>query len=115
MSSIIKIAEGSNGVNHTITIYQDGSNTPEDLTGYTGATLTVTELDLETVLATITLAITTAESGLLTYTTSTSHGLPAVATGKRNKELKAQIKITGSGLKDITEIGDFIIVKDISV
>ena len=110
----IKVAEASNGVIHTITVYKEGSNTGEDLTGYTTAQLIVTDLSLTTVYATIALTITTPASGILTYTTSSSHTLPTVDAGKRQKECKAQLKITGTGLKDLGQIIDFIIINDIS-
>ena len=110
----IEVAEASDGVAHTITIYQKGTSTGENLSSYTAATMYVTSKDFKILHLTKTITITTAASGILTYTTSSSDSLPTVPTGQKTLELKAQIKITGSSLKDITEVFDFIIVNDIS-
>lgn len=111
---MIRIAEGSNGVIHTITVYTKGTNNAVDLTGYTTASLIVTDKSFSTVYATISLTIVTPASGLLRYTTSSSHTLPSVSAGQRELELKAQLKISGSGLFDLGYIEDFVIENDIS-
>ena len=110
----IEVAEGSDGVAHVITIYQKGTTTGENLTSYTAAVMNVTSPDFKTVHDTISLTITTAASGILTYTTAAADTLPAIPLGERDLRLKAQVKVTGTNLKDITEIFDFIIINDIS-
>jgi len=109
----ITIAEGSDGIAHTITIYKEGSSTGENLSSYTAATLYVTSKDFKQVYLTKTITITTAASGILTYTTAAADTLPTVPTGKKELELKAQIKITGTNLKELTFIEDFVIINDI--
>ena len=110
----IEVAEGSDGVAHTITIYQKGTTTGENISSYTTAYLIVTSPDFKTVHMTKTITITTAASGILTYTTATADTLPTIPLGERDLRLKAQVKVTGTNLKDITEIFDFIIINDIS-
>lgn len=114
MTAEIRVAEASDGINHLIIITQEGLSTPENLTGYTSAIMTITELDRITVVATITLAITDAVNGQITYTTSIAHSLPTVTAGEIELQKKAQIKITGTNLKDITKLIDFYIDNDIS-
>src|SRR3990167_3043433 len=109
----IEVAEGSDGVAHTITIYQKGTTTGENLSSYNAAVMNVTSPDFKTVHDTISLTITTAASGILTYTTAAADTLPAIPL-ERDLRLKAQVKVTGTNLKDITEIFDFIIINDIS-
>lgn len=110
----ITVAEGSDGVAHTITIYKQGSSTGENLSSYSAATMYVTSMDFKTLYLTKTLTLTTAASGILTYTTAAADTLPTVAIGERDLHLKAQIKITGTSLVELTEIFDFIIVNNIS-
>jgi len=113
LTSII-ISEGSDGVEYVFTIKQEGSNTAEDLSNYTTAVMYVTSTDLKTLHDTITLAITTPASGILTYTTDPTDTLPSVSAGTKKLRLKAQIKITGTGLIALTELLDFLIINDIS-
>lgn len=110
----ITVAEGSDGVAHTITIYKQGSSIGENLSSYTAATLYVTSKDFKTLYLTKTITITTAASGILTYTTAAADTLPSIPPGKKELELKAQIKITGTNLLDLSEIFDFVIINNIS-
>ena len=110
----ITVAEGSDGVAHTITIYKEGSSTGENLSSYTAATMYVTSKDFKTLYLTKTITMTTPASGILTYTTAAADALPAVPVGKKELELKAQIKITGSSLLELSEIFDFVIINNIS-
>src|SRR3990167_3635590 len=97
----IEVAEASDGVAHTITIYQKGTTTGENLSSYNAASLIVTSPDFKTVHMTKTITLTTAAADTL----------PTIPLGERDLRLKAQVKVTGTNLKDITEIFDFIIIK----
>ena len=110
----ITIAEGSDGVAHTITIYKQGSSTGENISSYTTATMYVTSKDFKTLYLTKSITMTTPASGILTYTTAAADTLPAVPLGQKELELKAQIKLTGSNLLELTEVFDFIIINNIS-
>lgn len=110
----IEVAESSDGVIHRFTIYQKDSNVAENLTGYTTATMTIKSLDLTSTIATLTISITDAANGIITYTTSVSHALPAITIPDLYKDYTAIIKITGSSLKDITNIFSFRINNDLT-
>ena len=70
--------------------------------------------DLTTTIATISLSITDPTNGVITYTTSVSHSLPSVNNPDLYKDYFAIIKITGTNLKDITNIFTFRILNDIT-
>jgi hypothetical protein len=114
----IVIADGSDGQTLTLTVKRRGNGTTaEDLTGYTGAVMAITSENLEIVYAgAISLAITDAANGVLTWTTDpATDNIPALPTGKRFIRLKGQVTLTGSGLKDRTEIIDIRVENDISI
>lgn len=113
MTTII-IGEGSDGVAHTITIFKQGSSTGENLSSYTTATMYVTSKDFKTLYLTKSITMTTPSSGILTYTTAAADALPTVPAGRKELELKAQLKITGTNLLELSEIFDFVIVNNIS-
>lgn len=109
----LRVVEGSDGIDHVFTIKQRGSNSAEDLSSFSTATMIVKSRDLQDTIATITLTNTDLTNGILTYTTDTTDGFPAVTNGTE-KKYKAQIIFTGSGFKDATDLFDFVVFNNIT-
>ena len=109
----IRVVEGSDGVAHTITVFQEDSSSAEDISAFTTAVMNVRSLNLQTTIASITLTNTDLANGILTYTTDTTDGF-SVAAGKSEERYKAQIKLTGAGLLETTHIFDFVVQNDIA-
>ena len=108
----IRVVEGSDGVAHTITIFQENSSTAENLTTYTTATMVVKSLNRQTTIATITLATTDLANGVVTYT-SDNDGF-TVPAGQTEVRYKAQIVFTAAGNKDAVFEFDFVVENDLT-
>ena len=108
----IRVVEGSDGVDHVITIYQESSSSAEDLSAYSTAVLKVKSLNRQTTIATLTLTNTDLSNGIVTYTTNADGFV--VPAGKTEERYKAQIVFTGAGLKDATQEFDFVVENDLA-
>ncbi len=99
----IEVSEGSDNQVYNFVVKQRGQTTAEDLTNYTGAVMTLVSKDLRTNHGDITLAFGTKTDGEITYTTDTADPYPTIPVRKKVIDLLGKIKITGTGLKDLTE------------
>ncbi len=108
----IRVVEGSDGVVHTITVFQEGTSTAENLSSFTTSTMVVKSLNRQTTIATITLANTDLTNGIVTYTTNADGFV--VPAGKTEERYKAQIVFTGVGLKEGTQEFDFVVMNDLA-
>ena len=108
----IRVIEGSDGVDHVITIFQQGSSSAEDLSAYSTTTMVVKSLNRQTTIATLTLTNTDLANGVVTYTTD-NDGF-TVPAGNTEIKYKAQIVFTAAGLKDATQEFDFVVENDLA-
>ena len=112
----IRLPEGTDGIDYTFTVKQEGSNTAEDLSAYSTATMAVTSLDFETVHnAAISLTFVVKASGTVKYTSeSSTDTLPAVPKKQKELRLRGKITFSASGVLDRSNLIDIIIEKNIS-
>lgn len=112
----IRIPEGSDGIPYTFTIKQDGSNSAEDLSAYTTATMAVTSLDFETVYnSAISLAFVSKPDGTIRYTSdSATDSFPSVPKKQKEIRVKGKITISGTNLLDRSNLIDIVIERDLS-
>jgi len=108
----IRVVEGSDGIDHTITVFQEGSSSAEDLSGFANVVMVVKSLNRQTTIATISLATTDLANGIVTYTTNDDGFV--VPAGNTQIRYKAQIVFTGAGLKDATQEFDFVVENDLA-
>ena len=108
----IRVIEGSDGVVHTITIFQEDSSSAENLSSFSTVTMVVKSLDRQTTIATIVLANTDLANGIVTYTTDNDGFI--VPAGNTQIKYKAQIVFTAAGLKDATQEFDFVVENDLA-
>ena len=99
----IEVSEGSDNQVYPFVIKQRSQTTAEDLTNYTTAVMTLLSKDLKTNHGDITLAFGTKTAGEINYTTDTADPYPSIPARKKVIDLLGKIKITGSGLKEVTE------------
>jgi len=99
----IEVSEGSDNQVYNFVVKQRGVSTAEDLTNYTSVIMTLVSKDLKTNHGDITLAFGTKANGEITYTTDTADPYPAIPIRKKVVDLLGKIKITGTGLKELTE------------
>jgi len=108
----IRVVEGSDGIDHTITVFQEGSTSAEDLSGFGTVTMVVKSLNRQTTIATIVLTNTDLANGIITYTTNDDGFV--VPAGNTQIRYKAQIVFSGAGLKDATQEFDFVVENDLA-
>ena len=108
----LRVLEGSDGIDHTITVFQEGSSSAEDLSGFSTVTMIVKSMDRQTTIATIVLTNTDLVNGIVTYTTNLD-GF-TVPAGNTEIRYKAQIIFTAVGLKDATQEFDFVVENDLT-
>ena len=108
----IRVVEGSDGIVHTITVFQRDSSSAEDLSAFTTVTMIVKSLNRQTTIATIVLTNTDLVNGVVTYTTDADGFV--VPAGKTEERYKAQIIFTAAGFKDATQEFDFVVENDLT-
>ena len=110
----VKVIEGADGLNYDWTLKQRGNTSGEDLSSFSTVVMYVLSSNLATLHDTITLTIQDSSNGVVRYSPDPTDTLPTVNAEDEELRLKAQIKLTASGVLDSTEIFDFVLVNDLA-